>query len=151
MPLIPGAPVHAHRLRYRVAYGETDAMGRVYYAHYLVWFERGRTELLREMGFAYREMEAGDLLLPVRRCEVRYAGYAAYDDEVEIVTWVGDVSRASLTFLSNIEVVGGSRPVVHGVVELACVNRAGRIQPLPAELAAAIKACPGSGDIPPSA
>lgn len=143
MPAIPEAPAHAHRMRYRVAYGETDAMGRVYYANYLVWFERGRTEMLRALGFPYREMEARDLLLPVRRCEVQYAGYASYDDEVEIVTWVGSFSRASLTFLSNIEVVGAGRPVVHGVVELACVNRAGRIQPLPQELAAAIDAYPG--------
>lgn len=70
----------------RVRYAETDQMGVVYYANYLVWFEVGRTEWLRETGWSYREMEADNISLPVIETRCEYHQPVRYDDEIEIRT-----------------------------------------------------------------
>ena len=73
--------------RQRVRYAETDQMGIVYYANYLVWFEIGRVELLRSLGLAYSDMEKDHkLILPVVECSCRYRAPARYDDEILIET-----------------------------------------------------------------
>jgi acyl-CoA thioester hydrolase len=69
-----------------VRYGEVDRMGIAYYAHYLDWFTEGRTDLLRQAGIAYREVEEQGLLLPVLRAACRYHRPAGYDEQIEIVT-----------------------------------------------------------------
>jgi acyl-CoA thioester hydrolase len=70
----------------RVRYAETDRMGVVYYSNYLVWFEVGRTEWLRQTGWSYREMETDGVSLPVIEAHCEYRQPARYDDEIEIVT-----------------------------------------------------------------
>lgn len=71
----------------RVRYAETDKMGVVYHANYLVWFEIGRVELLRHLGFDYKQMEIqDDCHLPVVDVSCRYKASAKYDDEVRIET-----------------------------------------------------------------
>jgi acyl-CoA thioester hydrolase len=80
-----GAPP-TRRTTVRVRYAETDRMGVVYYANYLVWFEVGRTEWLRETGWSYREMEVAGVALPVIEAHCEYRQSARYDDEIEIVT-----------------------------------------------------------------
>jgi acyl-CoA thioester hydrolase len=70
----------------RVRYAETDRMGVVYYANYLVWFEVGRTEWLRESGWSYREMEIDGVALPVIEAHCEYRQPARYDEEITIVT-----------------------------------------------------------------
>ncbi len=72
--------------RVRVRYAETDRMGVVYYANYLVWFEVARTEWLRETGWSYREMEREGVSLPVIEAHCEYRQPARYDDEIEIRT-----------------------------------------------------------------
>lgn len=72
--------------RIRVRYAETDQMGVVYYANYLVWFEVGRTDLLRQAGWSYREMEADGYALPVVEAHCVYRQSARYDDDVDIRT-----------------------------------------------------------------
>jgi acyl-CoA thioester hydrolase len=76
----------ARRTRVRVRYADTDQMGVVYYANYLVWFEVARTEWLREGGWTYREMEASGISLPVIEAHCEYRRPAHYDDEIEIRT-----------------------------------------------------------------
>jgi acyl-CoA thioester hydrolase len=69
----------------RVRYAETDQMGVVYYANYLVWFEIGRVELLRSLGFSYKQLEAEHgCILPVIEATCRYRASARYDDEILI-------------------------------------------------------------------
>ena len=68
----------------RVRYAETDQMGVVYYAHYFVWFEVARAELLRQQGWSYREMEASGVILPVIEAYCEYRRPARYDDQVEV-------------------------------------------------------------------
>jgi len=70
----------------RVRYAETDKMGVVYYANYLVWFEVGRADLLRSLGWSYREMETAGVSLPVIEAHCAYQRPARYDDELEIHT-----------------------------------------------------------------
>ncbi|ETT68633.1 thioesterase family protein [Paenibacillus sp. FSL H8-0457] len=71
---------------FRVRYQESDQMGVVYHANYLNWFEIGRTEMIREMGFTYRGMEEEGVLLPVVDLDIKYRRPARYDDLVTIFT-----------------------------------------------------------------
>lgn len=68
----------------RVRYAETDKMGVVYYANYLVWFEVARADLLRSFGWSYREMELAGISLPVIEAHCEYLRPARYDDEIEV-------------------------------------------------------------------
>ncbi|HCH37026.1 MAG TPA: acyl-CoA thioesterase, partial [Acidobacteria bacterium] len=70
----------------RVRYAETDKMGVVYHANYLVWFEIGRTDLLRTIGWTYRQMESAGISLPVIEAHCEYRKPARYDDELEVTT-----------------------------------------------------------------
>jgi acyl-CoA thioester hydrolase len=71
----------------RVRYAETDQMGVVYYANYLVWFEIGRVEVMRKLGLSYRDLEVKhECLLPVAEATCRYRSPARYDDQIEIET-----------------------------------------------------------------
>ena len=81
----------AAETRVRVRYAETDQMGVVYYANYLVWMEVGRVELCKACGFNYRDMETEDgILLAVAEANCRYARPARFDDEVMVKTWISE-------------------------------------------------------------
>jgi acyl-CoA thioester hydrolase len=82
----------------RVRYAETDKMGVVYYANYLIWFEVGRTDWLREMGWSYREMEAEGIQLPVIEAHCEYRQGARYDDDIEIRTQAKKLSPVRVQF-----------------------------------------------------
>jgi len=83
----------------QVRYAETDQMGVVYYANYLVWFEIGRTDFCRKHGFAYREMERQDgLYIMVAEARCRYKAPARYDDEIMVRTCLKGIRRRVLTF-----------------------------------------------------
>jgi acyl-CoA thioester hydrolase len=88
-----------HEARLRVRYAETDQMGVVYYANYLVWMEVGRVEYCKAVGFNYRDMEREDgVLLAVAEAKCRYLFPARYDDEVVVKTWVEKASRRLVAF-----------------------------------------------------
>jgi acyl-CoA thioester hydrolase len=85
--------------RIRVRYAETDQMGVVYHSHYFIWFEVGRVELLRQLGFSYREMEREDgCFIAVVDARCRYKAPARYDDEVIIRTRLKNVRESLLRF-----------------------------------------------------
>ena len=89
--------------RQRVRYAETDQMGIVYYANYLVWFELGRVELLRSLGLAYSQLEKEHkLILPVVEANCRYRAPARYDDEILIETRPALVRGSVLKFAYRI-------------------------------------------------
>lgn len=90
----------------RVRYAETDRMGVVYYANYLVWFEVARADLLRSLGWTYREMEEAGVLLPVIAAQCEYRRPAKYDDEVVIRTTGRLVSPVRITFDYHVDVKG---------------------------------------------
>ena len=82
----------------RVRYAETDTMGIVYYANYLIWFEVGRTDWLRETGWTYRSMEEEGIQLPVIEAHCEYRQGAKYDDDLEIRTRGRKLSPVRIQF-----------------------------------------------------
>ena len=87
-----------HRTTCRVIYGDTDTMGVAYHANYLRWFEIGRTELFRDMGLAYRELEANGIRMPVSEVHCKYISAARYDDALIIETRINRRVRAGMKF-----------------------------------------------------
>jgi acyl-CoA thioester hydrolase len=82
----------------RVNYSETDQMGFVYHANYLIWMDIARTEHLRERGVSYKELEEQGVLLTVTEAHVRYRQPARYDDLVRVRCWVRDLASRRVTF-----------------------------------------------------
>lgn len=82
----------------RVRYAETDQMGYVYYGNYAQYYEVGRVEAMRSLGFSYKEMEERGILMPVINLNVNYKKPALYDDEVRIVTMVKTLPNVRITF-----------------------------------------------------
>lgn len=89
---------HVAETAIRVRYQETDQMGVVYHTNYLVWFEVGRTEMMREHGFSYRDLEKTGLLLPVVDIRCKYEYPARYDDPVIIRTKISQFNRSKIVF-----------------------------------------------------
>lgn len=84
--------------RLRVRYAETDQMGIVYHANYLIWMEVGRVEYCREAGIRYRDMEREGVLLAVVEASCRYVSPALYDEEVIVKTWIAEAQSRMLRF-----------------------------------------------------
>ena len=82
----------------RVRYAETDQMGVVYHANYLVWCDMARTEYLRAAGASYREMEASGLRLAVVEASVRYRSPARFDEQLAVRCWVREVASRRVAF-----------------------------------------------------
>jgi acyl-CoA thioester hydrolase len=113
----------------RVRYAETDRMGLLHHANYLVYFEQGRTELLRAKGLAYRDLEDQGYLMVVTRMEVKYRSPARYDDLLTLRT---TVVRTTLVRIDHrYEVLRDGVLLAEGSSTLACVDRDGNIQKLP--------------------
>jgi acyl-CoA thioester hydrolase len=110
-----------HSMPYRVSYADTDQMGVVYHANYLVYFERSRTEMLRAAGLTYRELEQRGLFLAVTRITCNYHRGALYDDLLEIRSRISKIRRASLCI--NSEVYRQDERLADGCVTLAAINQ----------------------------
>lgn len=110
-------------LKHRVSYGETDAMGMVYHAEYLHYFERSRSEFIRELGgMSYRTMEEKGIALPVREAQCRYRRPARYDDIIYIRAGLREWGRASMTFVYEIYDERKETLLTEGMTEHACVD-----------------------------
>ncbi len=109
-------------VRHRVIYGDTDAMGVVYYGTYLRFLEIGRAELLRARGKPYREVEAEGHLFPVAEVNLRYLAPARYDDLLEIGTRVGEVGGASVRFDYRLRRVSDEVAIAEGSTRHPCVD-----------------------------
>jgi len=118
----------------RVRYAETDKMGVVYYANYLVWFEIGRTDWLRDTGWTYSAMEHEGLALPVIEAHCEYKAGARYDDEIEIRTRARLVSAVRIAFDYEAVRTADGQIVATGYTVHATVNRSGRPTRLPARV-----------------
>ncbi len=117
----------------RVRYAETDQMGVVYYANFYVWFEIGRVELFRQMGFAYKDMEQkDDCFIVVAESKCRYAKPARYDDELRIRTRITEARTRTIRF--EYEVVNDStgESLATGETLHVICGKDGRPKPLPA-------------------
>jgi acyl-CoA thioester hydrolase len=129
------APIHETRLRVR--YGETDQMGVVHHGNYVLYVEESRTNLMRDRGCSYAELERRGIGLPVRKLDVRYRVPALYEDELLVRTTVGRIGAASVAFVSELHRVSDGAHIASATVELACIDLAAREKgpiPLPADL-----------------
>ena len=128
--------------RQRVRYAETDQMGIVYYANYLVWFELGRVELLRSLGLAYSQMEKDHkLILPVVEANCRYRAPARYDDEILIETRPVLLRGSVLKFAYRILRAEGEhlKVLAEGeTIHVVCDENLKKM-PLPAQYATALR------------
>jgi acyl-CoA thioester hydrolase len=117
--------------RLRVRYAETDKMGVVYYANYFVWFEVGRTDLLRDAGWTYREMEHDGVALPVIEAHCDYKQSARYDDEIEVRTAGSLLSPVRVAFEYEVVRPSDEALLATGRTVHAALDPAGRPTRLP--------------------
>jgi len=122
-------------IQVRVRYAETDRMGLLHHANYLVYFEQARTELLRDRGRTYKDIEDAGYYLVLAKIEVKYRTPARYDDLLTIRTTVTRTSPVRLEH--KYEVFRDGTVVAEGTSTLACVDRAGKLQAMPEWLSAA--------------
>ena len=125
----------------RVNYSETDQMGVVYHARYVVWLDIARTEYLRQAGYSYRELEEQGIRLVVTDLQVRYRNAARFDDVVRIRCRLRDVASRRVTFGYAVELAEGGAPLVDAATTLICLDAGRRPARLPDALLAALRQC----------
>ena len=123
---------------YRVIYGDVDSMRVAYYANYLRWFERGRSEFLRQIGLPYAQIEAAGYHFPVAEVTCRYAQSARYDDVIEIATTLNELSRVSFLFEYKISRQEDHIILATGSTKHACIDHQGQVKRIPKMLLDAV-------------
>lgn len=126
-------------VKIRVTYADTDAMGIVYHTNYIKWFEIGRTELLREMGIVYAQLELMGYNLPLTEVSCYYLAPAKYDDIVLLETKINYFRRASIKFEYIIWNEKKDKILVEGYSTHAFTNNEGKITRAPKKMAEIIK------------
>ena len=121
-----------HETTVRVRYAETDRMGVVYHANYLIWFEIGRTEFCRARGFAYRDMEEHeDAFLVVAESYCRYKAPAMYDDELVVRTHITELRRRSVRFGYEVLRATDGQIIAEGETGHVVTDGNGRVRTMP--------------------
>jgi acyl-CoA thioester hydrolase len=118
-----------HEITIRVRYSETDAMGFLHHANYFVYFEEGRTELLRASGGNYRAMEEAGQFMVVVKLECRYHKPARYDDLLTLRTRA--VRTTAVKLEHEYKLYRGTELLTEATSILACLNKEGQVQRLP--------------------
>ncbi|HVL15915.1 MAG TPA: thioesterase family protein [Gemmata sp.] len=116
-------------IQIRVRYAETDRMGLLHHANYLVYFEQARTELLRQLGVSYKDLEDRGFFLVIAKVEIKYRAPAHYDDVLTIRTTVTRTSAVRLEH--RYEATRDGAVICEGTTTLACVDRDGKLQAMP--------------------
>jgi acyl-CoA thioester hydrolase len=115
----------------RVNYSETDQMGVVYHARYLVWLDVARTEHLRQCGMSYRDLEASGLRLAVSEVAIRYRQAARYDDLIRIRCWVRELASRKVEFGYAVEQAGDARLLATATTSLLALDSTMGLSRLP--------------------
>lgn len=122
----------AHDIVFRVRYAETDQMGFVHHSNYFVYFEMGRTEMLRSTGLNYKAVEESGFFLVVSKIGCKFHSPARYDDELRLRTKIHRVTYVRIEHAY--ELYRGETLLAQGESTLACVDAEGKLQRLPPEL-----------------
>jgi tol-pal system-associated acyl-CoA thioesterase len=128
---------HTNHLQIRIYYEDTDCGNVVYYANYLRYMERGRTELMRDLGLELAGLHGQDTLLVVVEAHLKYHRSARYNDVLDVATSIAGHSPAAITFHYEISNQHGVL-CVSGDIKVACVSGAGKLKRIPGEILAAI-------------
>jgi acyl-CoA thioester hydrolase len=126
-------------VKIRAIYADTDAMGIVYHTNYIRWFESGRTELLRDMGIVYSEMEAAGFNLPLTEVHCHYYLPAHYDETVLVETEIAYVKWVSIKFTYVIWDERREKLLTEGYTVHACTDRSGKVVRIPSHISGMIK------------
>lgn len=126
-------------MKIRIYYEDTDCGGVVYYANYLKYFERARTQYLEERGLSVASLLKQGTQFMVTRAQLEYRSPARYGDTLSIETRVTEQGKASVTFAHVIRELASGRVVVEGAATLAATDLSGKIKRLPAELVQALE------------
>jgi len=119
-------------LAIRVRYAESDPMGYLHHSRFFEYFEMGRTELLRQAGVSYRDLEARDVLFAVVKVECRFKSPGYYDDELVLRTTIDRMTRARIDHSYVLR--RGETILCEANTTLACIDRRGGLIPIPDEL-----------------
>ena len=122
---------HRHRTCLRVRYAETDQMGVVYHANYLVWMEIGRVELVRSRGFSYKDLEEEGFFLSVVESHCRYLHPARYDQEIIVETEIARSNPRLVEFAYSIRCSASDKLLATGMTRHVWLNREWRPISLP--------------------
>ena len=133
-----------HQISLRVYYEDTDLAGIVYYANYLKFIERARSEWLRELGVDQSALKRDGLVFVVRRLEADYLSPAHFDDLVQVRTGVNALGSARITLCQNI--IRDDRVLFSAVVTLVCIDAAGRPVRLSGAVRGALDAAANTGN-----
>lgn len=128
-----------HVIEFRVRYGETDQMGVVYHAEYLVWCEMGRTEFIRARGLSYAEMERRGTMLAVAEAHVRYHAPARYDDLIRVETSLTRIGSRAITFEYVIRAAESGQRLATAGTTLVALDRDGRTTTIPQDIRALLE------------
>ena len=131
MPKLEKCTITECKIRLRVRYAEVDQQGAVHHSSYPIYFEMGRTELLRENGMDYRTLEAEGCLLVVAKLECRFKSPAQYDDELELTTTMTRADRARLEHEYKLYRPRDRKLISIGHTTLVHVNTQGKLHPIP--------------------
>jgi acyl-CoA thioester hydrolase len=135
--------VTTHRTQFtefRVRYAETDRMGVVYHANYLVWCEVGRVEFMRALGRDYAALEEQGTGLAVTEAKVRYLAPARFDDPIRVATTVTGVRSRAVSFDYEITNAETGLRLATAHTDLVSIDRDGRLMAIPADFRAALEA-----------
>jgi acyl-CoA thioester hydrolase len=122
----------SHTMTIRVRYPEVDAMGYLHHSRFFQYFEMGRVELLRSLGFSYADLESRGIFFVVVKAECRYKAPAKYDEELTLTTRV--VKQTHVRIDHAYEVRRGERLLAEAATTIACVGRDGQLREIPEEL-----------------
>lgn len=114
--------MNGHSVRFRVRYYETDKMGIIHHKNFVGYFEMGRTELLRSVGYPYAQLEAQGIFFVVTELHVEYKSNARYDEELEVQTRLGWIRHASVRFDYAVRQAAEGRLLATGWTVLACTD-----------------------------
>ena len=128
-----------HTVEFRVRYAETDRMGVVYHAEYLVWCEVGRTEFIRDRWRSYAELEAAGVMLAVAEATVRYHAGARYDDLVRVETRLTALRSRMLHFAYDVRRAETNERLVSATTTLVSLDAHGRTVSVPPALRSALE------------
>jgi acyl-CoA thioester hydrolase len=123
---------YEHCSEVRVRYAETDQMGVVYHANYLVWCEIGRTDFIRALGRSYADMERDGVTLAVSDAALRFVGSARYDDRVHVFTRLDTLRSRGMTFAYRLVHADSGRTLVTATTSLVALDATGKPSRLPA-------------------
>jgi acyl-CoA thioester hydrolase len=137
---------YEHISEVRVRYAETDQMGVVYHANYLVWCEIGRTDFIRALGRPYAQMERDGVTLAVSDASMRFLGSARYDDRVFVYTRLDELRSRGMRFAYRIALADSDRTLVTATTSLIALDANGRPTRMPAEVHSMLAGDPASDD-----